>query len=101
MKLFHAIANLILLNSLTNFFKFNTCTNTNFGMANRFDGQIVLISGAGSGISKATAILFAKEGASVIVVDRNGEWTRNTYDECNNYNKSQVRLDTAFHSYVS
>lgn len=46
--------------------------------------------GAGSGIGKAKAILFAKEGASVIIVDRKEEWARITYDECNNFGGSQV-----------
>ena len=32
-------------------------------------GQIALITGAGSGVGRATAALFAKEGAKVIVVD--------------------------------
>jgi len=36
-----------------------------------FKGKVVLITGAGSGIGRATAVVFAKEGAQVIVSDIN------------------------------
>ena len=35
----------------------------------RFEGKTVIITGAGSGMGRASAILFAREGANVIVVD--------------------------------
>ena len=37
----------------------------------RVAGKVVLVTGAGSGIGRATAILLAKEGATVIVSDIN------------------------------
>ncbi|MET9381882.1 SDR family oxidoreductase [Streptomyces sp. NPDC002928] len=41
--------------------------------AERFGGQLVLVTGAGSGIGRATAFAFAEAGAHVVAVDRDGE----------------------------
>ncbi|AYN40488.1 SDR family oxidoreductase [Streptomyces dangxiongensis] len=41
--------------------------------ADRFAGQLVLITGAGSGIGRATAFAFAEAGARVIAVDRDAD----------------------------
>ncbi|MFD9389770.1 SDR family oxidoreductase [Streptomyces sp. NPDC060000] len=41
--------------------------------AERFGGQLVLVTGAGSGIGRATAFAFAEAGARVIAVDRDAE----------------------------
>jgi NAD(P)-dependent dehydrogenase (short-subunit alcohol dehydrogenase family) len=44
----------------------------------RLSGKCALITGAGAGIGRATALLFAREGASVAVVDVNAATARET-----------------------
>jgi NAD(P)-dependent dehydrogenase (short-subunit alcohol dehydrogenase family) len=40
-------------------------------MTQRFEGKIVLVTGAASGIGRAAAGLFAEEGARIVLADRN------------------------------
>jgi NAD(P)-dependent dehydrogenase (short-subunit alcohol dehydrogenase family) len=47
----------------------------------RVEGKVALVTGAGSGIGKATAIMLAKEGAKVAVSDINLSTAETTKDE--------------------
>jgi NAD(P)-dependent dehydrogenase (short-subunit alcohol dehydrogenase family) len=45
-----------------------------------FTGQVAFITGAGSGIGRATAVAFAADGANVIAADRNPDDNRETVE---------------------
>lgn len=44
--------------------------------------HVVLVTGGGSGIGAAIALAFAKQGAQVVVLDRDGEAAKTTAKEC-------------------
>lgn len=50
-------------------------------MAGRLQGKAAIVTGAGSGIGRASARLFAREGARVLVVDRAEDSVRETAEQ--------------------
>lgn len=49
----------------------------------RLDGEVALVTGAGAGIGRAIAMLFAGAGAKVLVTDRNGDEAAEVADAIN------------------
>src|SRR5271156_1582824 len=48
----------------------------------RIQGKVAVITGAASGMGRATALLFAKEGASVVLTDLNAQGGETAVAEC-------------------
>ncbi|MEV6181326.1 SDR family oxidoreductase [Streptomyces sp. NPDC052015] len=63
--------------------------------AERFGGQLVLVTGSGSGIGRATAFSFAEAGARVIAVDRDAESAARTAEMCRLAGAPEAWAETA------
>lgn len=77
--------------------KENNIIENNAGRKLRLKDKVVIITGAGSGIGKETAILFAKEGAKVVVTDINDKSGEDVVSEIEKNGGSAffVSLDTS------
>lgn len=56
----------------------------------QLNGKIAVVTGSGSGIGKAVALLFAKQDAKVHLIDLNEEAIKNTAEEIKNENGKTV-----------
>src|SRR4029077_10694692 len=65
-------------------------------MTNQLDGKVALITGGGSGIGRACAVRFAKEGANVCVADLDGNAATETAQlvEAAGRKAAAVQVDT-------
>lgn len=61
-------------------------------MSGGLDGRSVIVTGAGSGIGRAAALAFAKEGARVVAADLNAEGAREVVKEIEQAGGSAVAV---------
>jgi 3-oxoacyl-[acyl-carrier protein] reductase len=59
-----------------------------------FRGKTIIITGAGSGIGRATALIFAREGANVVCADLNEAGARETAAQVNAIGSQALALST-------
>jgi NAD(P)-dependent dehydrogenase (short-subunit alcohol dehydrogenase family) len=60
----------------------------------KLQNKVAIVTGAGSGIGKATALLFAKEGAKVLVANRRVDKGEATVSEIKNFGGEAVFVQT-------
>ena len=60
---------------------------------NRFKNKIVLVTGAGAGIGRSTAIRLDQEGATLIIADINSDQLNETKNMLTNESSSAMVLD--------
>lgn len=65
----------------------------------RLDGKVALITGAGWGIGKGIALMFAKQGADVVIVDLDGETAQKVAEEARGFDRRTlaVQADVALY----
>src|SRR6266487_6946911 len=54
------------------------CRKGDITMAGRVEGNVALVTGGASGIGRATALTFAREGAKLVIADMNAEGGQQT-----------------------
>jgi 3-oxoacyl-[acyl-carrier protein] reductase len=59
---------------------------------NYFVGKTIIITGAASGIGRATALIFAREGANVVCADINGDGVKETAAQVNTIGGQSLAL---------
>ncbi len=59
----------------------------------RLKDKVCIVTGGGSGIGKATALLFAQEGAHVVVADRRGDAAQAVAAACASGNRKALALE--------
>ena len=62
-------------------------------MANRLEGKVAIITGAGSGIGRGIALAFAKEGAKVVVNDVHGDNAKTVAKEIKAQGKEALDIE--------
>jgi NAD(P)-dependent dehydrogenase (short-subunit alcohol dehydrogenase family) len=75
-------------------------------MMGRLDGKVAVITGAASGVGRATAVRFAGEGAAVVIADLNEEGGAAVVRECKEnggravFQKTDVSSETAIKAMI-
>ncbi|CAB3256807.1 unnamed protein product [Arctia plantaginis] len=59
-----------------------------------FENKVVLITGSGSGMGEAAALLFAEKGANVIILDINEESANKTGEKCKQFGHKVLVIKT-------